>query len=79
MNLVMELVKIEKPERVIAFFVSKTKNIIQKGITTPPPPIPAIVHKAMRIGNNTIPINSFGKTGNISLCSHISDYILHFS
>ena len=78
MNLVTEHDNIENPDRVTAFLVSKTKNVMQKGITIPPPPIPAIVHSDIRNGKSNTPTNSRGNTGNIPLCSH-SFYELHNS
>ena len=59
-NLVIEQVNIENPEMDMAFLVLNTKKVIQKGITTPPPPMPAIVHKAINIGSTMIPANSKG-------------------
>lgn len=70
MNLVIEQVKIEKPESDIDYFMVKAKKVIQKGITTPPPPTPAIVLRAMIIGRTIIPANSIPKIGNIFLCLH---------
>jgi hypothetical protein len=60
----------ENPEREIDFFIEKPKKVIQKGITTPPPPIPAIVLRAMMTGRIMSPENSEGKMGKIALCLH---------
>lgn len=70
MNLVTEQVKIENPDKDIDYFMVNAKNVIQKGITTPPPPIPAIVLRAIIIGRIMIPANSIPKIGNIFLCLH---------
>ena len=64
----MEHARIENPDREIDFFIEKLKNVIQKGITTPPPPTPAIVLKAMISGRMISPANSGGKIGKIALC-----------
>ena len=58
MYLVMEQTRIEKPEMEIACLVEKVKNVIQKGVTTPPPPIPAIVDKAINTDSIISPPNS---------------------
>ena len=60
MYLVIEHNSIEKPDIAIAFFILKVKNVIQKGITTPPPPTPAIVLSAITKERTIVPINSFG-------------------
>ncbi len=66
----MEQAKIEKPEREIDFFIENPKNVMQKGMTTPPPPIPAIVLRAMITGRIIRPENSEGNMGKIALCLH---------
>lgn len=70
MNLVIEHANIEKPESDIDFFMVNPKKVMHNGITTPPPPIPAIVLKAMITGRIIKPENSEGNIGKIALCSH---------
>lgn len=65
-----EQVKIENPERAIAFFILNPKKVMQNGITTPPPPTPAIVLKAITTGSTISPANSDGNIGKIPLCLH---------
>ena len=66
-----EQVKIENPEIGIAYLVDKLKNVIHKGITTPPPPIPAIVHRAIITDNTIRPIISCNVIGKTPLRSQI--------
>ena len=67
----MEQVKMENPEIAMAFFMGKPKNVIQKGITTPPPPIPAMVESAMTTGSTINPANSELNIGKIYLCLQV--------
>ena len=67
MNLVSEQVRIENPDNAIDFFIEKPKNVIQNGITTPPPPIPAIVLRAIIIGKIINPANSDPHIGKMCL------------
>ena len=68
MYLVIELVKIVNPDSAIAPLVKNPKNVMQNGITMPPPPIPATVDTDMIIINRISPRNSIPKIGKTSLC-----------
>jgi hypothetical protein len=57
-NLTIALVNIENPEMAIACLVVKTKNVMHIGVTTPPPPIPPMVDKAMSTDRTIRPRNS---------------------
>jgi hypothetical protein len=70
MYLVIEQAKMEKPDRDMDFFIENPKKVMQKGITTPPPPMPAIVLRAMITGRIIKPENSEGKIGKMALCFH---------
>lgn len=59
------------PERAIAFLVEKPKNVMQKGMTNPPPPIPPTVEMEVIIINSVSPRNSMPRMGNTSLCWHV--------
>lgn len=65
--LVMEQVRIENPLIDIALFVEKTKKVMHIGVTRPPPPIPAMVDRAIKTESTIKPPNSMGYTGNTSL------------
>ena len=67
MYLVREHMKIENPEIAMAPFIEKPKKVMQRGMTTPPPPMPAIVLKAMIIGKMINPANSEPKIGKMLL------------
>ena len=67
MYLAREHRKIEKPEIAMASFVVKLKNIIVKGTTAPPPPIPPIVERVMSNAKTRSPRNSRPVIGNVSL------------
>ena len=67
MYLVIEQVSIENPLKEIAFFIEKLKNVIQNGMTIPPPPTPAIVLSAITAGRTIRPANSGGNIGNMAL------------
>ena len=54
-NLAIDPRNIEKLERAIACFVVNPKNVIQRGVTTPPPPIPPMVESAISIKIIMIP------------------------
>jgi hypothetical protein len=58
MNLVMEHVRIENPERAVAALNSKNRSCSIKRTTTPPPPIPPIVARAIMMTRTTVPIPS---------------------
>ena len=58
MYLVIELVKMVNPESAIAPFVGNPKNVMQNGITMPPPPIPATVEMEVMMIRRINPINS---------------------
>ena len=51
----------------MAFLVEKTKNVMHIGVTTPPPPIPPIVDKAINSERINNPVNSNEYIGNTSL------------
>lgn len=69
----------QKDDIALAFFVLKENRAIDKGITRPPPPIPAKVLTAMKTGRIRIPINSVNSMGKSPLCSQIKDLVLHVS
>jgi len=50
--------------------VSNPKKKMQKGMMIPPPPIPAALEIASRIGRRMIPMNSRYVIGKIDLCRH---------
>ena len=54
----------------MAYLVVNSKNIIVKGTTATPPPIPPIVERVMRNINTMSPKNSLPKIGNIPLWTH---------
>jgi hypothetical protein len=56
--LTIELVKIENPEIEIACLVENSKKVMHIGVTTPPPPIPPIVERAIRNDRTKSPKNS---------------------
>ena len=60
---------IEKQLIAIAYLYSTLKNIINKGITIPPPPIPAIIAIGMIIANKTDPVISILVRGKASFQS----------
>ncbi len=68
-------VNIVKFEIAMAFLVSKPKNIMEKGTTTPPPPRPAMENKESKMAINTVPRISQAKIGNKGLCSHIKSLL----
>jgi hypothetical protein len=51
----------------MAYLVVNSKNIIVKGTTAPPPPIPPIVERVIKNIKTRRPRNSFPKIGNIPL------------
>lgn len=58
MYLVIELVNMVKPDNAIAPLVGNPKKVMQKGITIPPPPMPATVEiEVIRISRRR-PTNS---------------------
>ena len=57
-----------KPERAMASFVLKPKNVMQNGTNTLPPPTPAIVDIDIVAINMIRPKNSGPITGKTSLC-----------
>jgi hypothetical protein len=57
----------EKPEIAMAYLVVNSKNIIVKGTTAPPPPIPPIVERVIKKINTIRPRNSLPKIGNMPL------------
>ena len=58
---------IEKPERAIASLVLNPKKTMQKGTTTPPPPIPPIFDSVKIIIKRMSPMNSRPRIGKIAL------------
>lgn len=69
----------QKDDIALAFFVLKENRAIDIGITRPPPPIPAKVLTAIKMGRIRIPINSVNSIGKIPLCSQIKVLALHDS
>lgn len=59
-NLVREEANIPKLDIANASLVEKSKKIIMKIMTTPPPPIPATLHIAIKIIKTIIPPISLG-------------------
>lgn len=57
--LVIAQAKIENPDIAIANLVDITKKVISIGVTTPPPPTPAIVDNDIKTESTTSPIISF--------------------
>jgi hypothetical protein len=58
---------IENPDRAIASFVLNPKKTMQKGTTTPPPPIPPIFDSVRMIMSRMSPMNSKPRIGKIDL------------
>jgi len=71
MYLVKEAAKIEKVDRAMASLVENPNKKMQKGIMMPPPPMPAALAMARRVGRSRIPINSLIVIGKMSLCSQM--------
>lgn len=65
--LVIEQLIIVKPDMAIACLVGNPKKVMQKGMTIPPPPIPAIVDKEIITISKKRPANSIPKIGKTSL------------
>jgi len=66
---VIEPTVIEKQLIAIAYLYSTLKNIISKGMTIPPPPIPAIIAIGMIIANKADPAISILVRGKASFRS----------
>ena len=73
MYLAREQMKIEKPEMAMASLVVKLKNIIVKGTTAPPPPIPPMVERVMSTTKTRSPRNSSPVIGKMSLCKQVCE------
>ena len=58
MNLVMEHVRIEKPDRAVAALNSKKRSYWISSTMTPPPPMPPIVARAIMMTITTVPMPS---------------------
>lgn len=58
---------IVNPESAMADFVENPKNVIQKGITRPPPPMPPTVEIEVIVISKVRPRNSIPKIGKTSL------------
>jgi hypothetical protein len=67
---VREQMKMLIPDIAIASLVEKLKNIIVKGTTAPPPPIPPMVDSVIKITITKSPKNSRPIIGKMSLCTH---------
>ena len=63
MNLTIEQTKIENPDIAIVCLVPNTKKLMQMGVITPPPPIPATVERAMKTDKMIKPIISLPYAG----------------
>ena len=57
-----------KPERAMALLVEKPRKVMQKGITSPPPPMPQTVEIELIMMSRVKPMNSIPKIGKTSLC-----------
>ena len=60
--------KMVKPDRAMALLVEKPRKVMQKGITSPPPPIPQTVEIELIMMRRVKPMNSIPNIGNTSLC-----------
>ena len=65
-------VNVENEATATAGLVRKPKKYIQIGITIPPPPIPAIVERALITMKTIRPTISIGSTGKMNLWTQTS-------
>ena len=59
------------PESAIAALVENPKKVMQKGMTSPPPPIPPTVEIDVTIIKRVSPMNSRPNIGNTSLWEQV--------